>query len=149
MMKSLRQFIFFSVLAFFFSNTVFSQGDSPVFPWKVTSKKVGDGKYELVFSTIAPGQWELYAPVQKIDLYRVLYEPVCFLKYNMMKSLRQFIFFSVLAFFFSNTVFSQGDSPVFPWKVTSKKVGDGKYELVFSTIAPGQWELYAPVQKID
>src|SRR5690349_18903233 len=68
MMKSLRQFIFFSVLAFFFSNTVFSQGDSPVFPWKVTSKKIGDGKYELVFSTIAPGQWELYAPVQKIDL---------------------------------------------------------------------------------
>ena len=67
-MKSLRQFIFFSVLAFFFSNTVFSQGDSPVFPWKVTSKKIGDGKYELVFSTIAPGQWELYAPVQKIDL---------------------------------------------------------------------------------
>jgi thiol:disulfide interchange protein DsbD len=68
MMKSLCQFIFFSAFVFFFSGTIFSQGDSPVFPWKVTSKKIGDGKYELVFSTTAANQWELYAPVQKIDL---------------------------------------------------------------------------------
>jgi thiol:disulfide interchange protein DsbD len=68
MMNSLCKFVFLFVFSFFFAGTVFSQGDSPVFPWKVSSKKISDGQYELTFSTLAAGQWELYAPVQKIDL---------------------------------------------------------------------------------
>lgn len=67
-MNSLYKFVSLSVISFFFTGIVFSQGDSPVFPWKVSSKKISDGQYELTFSTIADGRWELYAPLQKIDL---------------------------------------------------------------------------------
>ncbi len=60
-----KRIVFFTSLLFF-SGIVFSQ-DS-VFPWKVSSKKISDGKYELTFSTAPSAQWELYAPAQKIDL---------------------------------------------------------------------------------
>ncbi|HEY6506121.1 MAG TPA: cytochrome C biogenesis protein, partial [Chitinophagaceae bacterium] len=68
-MKNLYKFItaIFSLLLF--SLTIFSQDSISVFSWKVSSKKIGDARYQLIFSTApAPGQWELYSPLQKIDL---------------------------------------------------------------------------------
>jgi thiol:disulfide interchange protein DsbD len=39
------------------SNTV-------VHTWKASTKKIGDGRYELIFSTPKAGQWDIYAPNQ-------------------------------------------------------------------------------------
>ena len=32
--------------------------------WKVESKKTGEGKYELIFSTAVSADWQIYAPNQ-------------------------------------------------------------------------------------
>ena len=54
-------------LFLFFSTFLFAQ-DTASFNWKVESKKAGDRKYELVFSTKTPVGWWLYAPEQLTDL---------------------------------------------------------------------------------
>jgi len=44
-----------------------SDGDSMViYKWDVSSKRIGDGKYELVFSTNGVAGWQLYSPSQTI-----------------------------------------------------------------------------------
>lgn len=63
----------YRIIAFIFSLaiynfSVFAQENTPVFAWKVSSKKISDGKYELIFSAPTSDKWELYSPVQKIDL---------------------------------------------------------------------------------
>jgi thiol:disulfide interchange protein len=68
MMKNLYKFIVLFTWLLFFSGTIFSQDTASVFPWKVVSKKISDGRYELVFSTTVSGKWELYSPLQKTDL---------------------------------------------------------------------------------
>ncbi|MBC7949472.1 MAG: thioredoxin family protein [Chitinophagaceae bacterium] len=57
-------------LFIFLSSTLslIAQDSSSIFPWKVESKRVGDGTYELIFSTPPVGQWELYSPLQNIHL---------------------------------------------------------------------------------
>lgn len=67
-MKNFYKPVLFFVTLLLVTNIAFSQDGVSVFPWKVTSKKIGDGRYELVFSTSPAGQWELYSPSQKIDL---------------------------------------------------------------------------------
>lgn len=52
----------------FFTGTIFSQDSVSVFPWKAVSKKINDSRYELIFSTVPSGRWELYSPIQKTDL---------------------------------------------------------------------------------
>jgi thiol:disulfide interchange protein len=42
-----------------------SAQDSP-YAWEVTSKRIAPGQYELIFSTKANPQWELYAPNQSL-----------------------------------------------------------------------------------
>ncbi len=37
---------------------------APVHSWKVESKKIGEGKYELIFSTPVAADWKIYAPNQ-------------------------------------------------------------------------------------
>ena len=55
------QFSFF----FLFSSCVASAQDtSGVQGWNVHSKKIGDGKYELIFSLPSTNGWQLYAPNQ-------------------------------------------------------------------------------------
>ena len=57
-----RFLLFFSV--YFFSFSVFSQDAVSVYNWNVSSKKTGEGKYELSFATKGAAGWQLYAPNQ-------------------------------------------------------------------------------------
>ena len=41
--------------------------DSTIYKWNYRSKKIGDGKYELVFSTKGINSWQLYSPNQEFD----------------------------------------------------------------------------------
>lgn len=47
-----------------FVATLGVQAQDSVFSWKAESRKVAEGKYELIFSTTVPGDWKLYAPNQ-------------------------------------------------------------------------------------
>jgi cytochrome c biogenesis protein CcdA/thioredoxin-related protein len=67
-MKNLPKLIFFISWLFLFPIHLFSQDSLSVFPWKVSSKKINDGTYELVFSTQHAGDWLLYAPNQLAGL---------------------------------------------------------------------------------
>lgn len=51
------------LVSLFLSLHLFSQ-DTASFPWKVTSKKIGDATYELVFTTRGVPGWMLYSPAQ-------------------------------------------------------------------------------------
>jgi len=44
---------------------MFSQDTVSVYRWKVSSKKIAEGKYELQFSTNGAAGWQLYAPNQE------------------------------------------------------------------------------------
>src|SRR6476660_5945126 len=46
---------------------VASAQDSSAFKWKVNAKKIGEGRYELNFSTRGNPSWELYAPNQDLS----------------------------------------------------------------------------------
>ncbi|MFC0772257.1 protein-disulfide reductase DsbD family protein [Terrimonas alba] len=55
------------VASLFLSLASFAQDSLPVpHQWKVASKKLVDGKYELSFSTAATGEWKIYAPNQTL-----------------------------------------------------------------------------------
>jgi thiol:disulfide interchange protein len=48
--------------------SIYSQAqDTAVFKWKVASKKIADGEYELSFKTNAAVGWQLFSPNQKIS----------------------------------------------------------------------------------
>ena len=55
----------FITLLLFFSSKIISQDSVSVYNWKVLSKKIGEGKYELNFSTTGAKGWQLYAPNQE------------------------------------------------------------------------------------
>jgi len=55
------------LLFVFVTNDLFSQDSLPVYKWDVSSKKTGDGQYELIFSTTGVPGWQLYSPSQKIS----------------------------------------------------------------------------------
>jgi thiol:disulfide interchange protein len=50
----------------FFSTFLYAQDSTAITGWKVESKKIGEGKYELSFSASANNGWQLYAPNQTI-----------------------------------------------------------------------------------
>jgi len=56
----------FACLLLFISTVSFSQ-DSSVYKWDYKSKKTGEGKYELIFSTNGAAGWQLYAPNQEFS----------------------------------------------------------------------------------
>jgi len=59
--KLIAAFSFFLL----FSVSVFSQDSlGAVHIWKVDSKKISEGKYELTFSGTITGNWQVYAPNQ-------------------------------------------------------------------------------------
>lgn len=62
----MRRLLLLIATAFTFSGSLFSQDTAAVFQWKYESHKIGDGKYELVFSTPGAGGWQLYAPNQDL-----------------------------------------------------------------------------------
>jgi thiol:disulfide interchange protein DsbD len=47
----------------FFGHHLFAQ-DAAAYKWTVSSKRTGDGKYELVFTTTGVAGWQLYSPAQ-------------------------------------------------------------------------------------
>jgi len=75
------------------------------------------------------------------------FELVCCLKTRTMKNLARFTALTTALLFCTVRLFSQQDSSaVFPWKISSKKVGDASYELTFTTAGVPGWLLYSPVQ---
>jgi thiol:disulfide interchange protein DsbD len=66
-MKNIYKLIALVFTLFLFNASIFSQDSLAIFPWKVTSKKISDANYELVFSTEPVGDWKLYAPKQVAD----------------------------------------------------------------------------------
>jgi thiol:disulfide interchange protein DsbD len=56
----------FGCFLLFISIASFSQ-DSSVYKWNYKSKRTGEGKYELIFSTNGAAGWQLYAPNQEFD----------------------------------------------------------------------------------
>ncbi|MEO7922621.1 MAG: thioredoxin family protein [Chitinophagaceae bacterium] len=65
-MRSLLLYLFITSLGICFLSTPSLAQDSAgaVPAWQVTSKKIGEGKYELVFSGTITGDWQVYAPNQ-------------------------------------------------------------------------------------
>lgn len=51
----------------FFTSVVASSQDSSFYKWEYKSKKIGDKKYELIFSTKGVQGWQLYAPNQVLS----------------------------------------------------------------------------------
>lgn len=49
-----------------FSICAFSQ-DTSIYKWEYSSKKTGEGNYDLIFSTKGVGGWQLYAPNQQFS----------------------------------------------------------------------------------
>jgi cytochrome c biogenesis protein CcdA/thioredoxin-related protein len=45
---------------------LFSQDPTVVYKWNFSSKKIGEGRYELTFSTDGVSGWQLYSPTQAI-----------------------------------------------------------------------------------
>src|SRR5689334_8597217 len=64
MNRLLRTLVF--LLFVFVNNDLFSQDSLPSYKWDVSSKKVGEGKYELIFATPGVAGWQLYSPLQTI-----------------------------------------------------------------------------------
>jgi thiol:disulfide interchange protein len=66
-MKLIR-LIFFLLPVITLHSYSYSQAqDSAAFKWKVASKKIATGEYELSFKTVAANGWQLYSPNQKIS----------------------------------------------------------------------------------
>jgi len=64
MREMFTRIIFFFFIAFF-SIEALAQ-DSTLYKWNYKSKKIGEGKYELIFSIDSATEWQLYAPNQDI-----------------------------------------------------------------------------------
>ena len=64
MLKKLSAHIILTTILFSFTNSASSQEQSLPHSWKVESKKLEEGRYELIFSTAASGDWKIYAPNQ-------------------------------------------------------------------------------------
>lgn len=66
-MQTIKQLIAAIGLVFFFSLSGFAQDSiGAIKDWKVESKKLADGKYELTFSGNITGNWQVYAPNQTL-----------------------------------------------------------------------------------
>ncbi len=64
MLKLLYRAIFFTI--FLYSSFAGSSQDN-LYVWTVSSKKITDGKYDLVFSTSGAKGWQLFAPNQVLN----------------------------------------------------------------------------------
>src|SRR5438067_11236103 len=65
MMNYLARIAAFTWLFVLSAVPLFSQ-DSAVYTWSVSSKKIAENKYELIFSTIGAHGWQLYSPAQTV-----------------------------------------------------------------------------------
>lgn len=74
-------------------------------------------------------------------------ELVCFFNTIVMKLFR--IGFLVLFSAISLCSFAQDSTQVFKWTISSKKISNTTYEIIFSTQGSGGWSLYAPNQDLS
>ncbi len=65
MQKIFRVYFLLTVFSFI-GLSVWSQEASAPHTWKVTSKKAGASRYELIFSTTGSAGWDIYAPNQEL-----------------------------------------------------------------------------------
>ncbi len=65
MQKIFRAYFLLSVFSFT-GLSLWAQDATIPHTWKVASKKTGEAKYELIFSTTAVADWEIYAPNQEL-----------------------------------------------------------------------------------
>jgi len=65
MMNYLFRIIILNLFFLFLAGILYAQ-DSAIYKWNVSSKKISEGKYELIFSTNGVLGWELYSPSQTI-----------------------------------------------------------------------------------
>lgn len=63
----MRKIFLLLLLIACFLNPVLSQEPVAVYKWEVSSKKISDGVYELIFKTNGAANWQLYSPNQEID----------------------------------------------------------------------------------
>ncbi|MES1215409.1 MAG: thioredoxin family protein [Bacteroidota bacterium] len=68
MKKNFTKLAVFISFFLFVNSSLFSQDSISVYSWKVSSKRIAEGSYELVFSTGPSADWKLYSPNQKDDL---------------------------------------------------------------------------------
>ncbi|MGZ8541290.1 MAG: protein-disulfide reductase DsbD family protein [Chitinophagaceae bacterium] len=64
MFKKIKIATTFLLCLFFASVTTGQDSLVQVHGWKAESKKIGEGRYELLFSTTGAGDWKIYAPNQ-------------------------------------------------------------------------------------
>lgn len=55
------------IMTLFFSTSVVAQDSSAIQGWKVSSKKIAEGKFELLFEAPVTNGWQLYAPNQLLS----------------------------------------------------------------------------------
>jgi hypothetical protein len=60
----MRFFTRLSLLLLFFIPAAALAQDSAAFNWQVSSRKLADGRYELVFANTTGNGWQLYGPNQ-------------------------------------------------------------------------------------
>ena len=67
-MKSLpkKLIVTFSILFFISVSAISQDSAGAVQDWKISSKKIGENKYELIFSGAITGNWQVYAPNQTL-----------------------------------------------------------------------------------
>jgi thiol:disulfide interchange protein DsbD len=64
-MRVIQRLIALLLLLFIIVNAINAQDSTgAVKDWKIESKKIGDGKYELTFTGNVFGNWQVYAPNQ-------------------------------------------------------------------------------------
>jgi len=64
MREMFTRIIVFFIIVFLSIGTLAQ--DSTLYKWNYKSKKIGEGKYELIFSIDSATEWQLYAPNQEI-----------------------------------------------------------------------------------
>ncbi|HMG68637.1 MAG TPA: cytochrome c biogenesis protein CcdA [Chitinophagaceae bacterium] len=64
-MNQTGRILSFTITLFLLSLRLFSQNAAP-YKWNVSSKKTGDGKYDLIFSTGGIKGWQLYSTSQSV-----------------------------------------------------------------------------------
>jgi cytochrome c biogenesis protein CcdA/thioredoxin-related protein len=67
MMPLLKKLVVTFSILFFVAFSAFSQDSvGAVHDWKITSNKIGENKYELIFNGAISGNWQVYAPNQTL-----------------------------------------------------------------------------------